>query len=214
MAEAAFARTFLSSLDARPFRLSADHVEDLKSFPARPPMKQYILPRMPTPMSKPKPKTTLPGQERSITVLLKSLRNPPLDVKLASQPLSTSVLDIKARVAEQTSIPVDKLRLLHNKRPLADSKIIKDIVSDGAHKTVELSVMVIGGAAAVFMPEQGAAAAAATPAAAPSGRDALTTEVFWEDLNGFLLQRLKDEETAKQMGTLFKSSWESSRAAP
>ncbi|KAG6148589.1 hypothetical protein E4U28_003858 [Claviceps purpurea] len=200
MAEAAFARTFLSSLDSRPVKLSADHVEDLRSFPARP---AYILPRMPTSMSK--PKTVLPGQERSITVMLKSLRNPPLDVKLASQPLSTSVLDIKARVAEQTRIPVEKLKLLHNKRPLTDSKIIKDIVGDDATSKIELSVMVIGGAAAI-MPEQNAA----VPAAA-SGQDALTTDAFWEDLNGFLLQRLKDEETAGQMGRLFKASWESSR---
>lgn len=161
---------------------------------------------MPTPMSK--PKTLLPGQERSVTVVLKSLRNPPLDVKLSSQPLSTSVLDIRARVAGQSRIPLDKLKVLHNKRPLADSKILKDIVGETAESKVEFSVMVIGGAAAI-MPEQ----PASTPAVA-SGRDALTTDVFWEDLNGFLLQRLKDEETARQLGTLFKSSWESSRAAP
>ncbi|KAG6011660.1 hypothetical protein E4U54_007961 [Claviceps lovelessii] len=160
---------------------------------------------MPTPMTK--PKTLLPGQERSITVLLKSLRNPPLDLKLTSQPLSTSVLDIKARLADQTRIPTDKLKLLHNKRPLPDSKILKDILGPStADNKVELSVMVIGGAAAV-MPEQNAA----VPATA-SGRDALTTDAFWEDLNGFLLQRLKDEETAGQMGRLFRGSWESSRA--
>ncbi|KAG5977868.1 hypothetical protein E4U55_006480 [Claviceps digitariae] len=206
MAEAAFAKTFISSLDSRPFKLSADHVEDPKSFPARPP---YILPRMPHPMSK--PKTLLPGQERSLTVLLKSLRNPPLDIKLTSQPLSTSLLDIKARVAEQTRIPVDKLKVLHNKRPLTDSKILKDIVGgdDGADNRIELSVMVIGGAAAI-MPEQNAAVPAT---AAASGQDALTTEVFWEDLNGFLLQRLRDEETAGELGRLFRGSWEASRAA-
>ncbi|KAG6004123.1 hypothetical protein E4U21_001394 [Claviceps maximensis] len=203
MAEAAFAKVFLSSLESRPLKLSVDHVEDPKSFPARPP---YILPRMPNPMSK--PKTVLPGQERSITVVIKSLRNPPLDIKLVSQPLSTSVLDIKARVAEQTRIPVDKLKLLHNKRPLVDSKIIKDIVgADNASNRVDLSVMVIGGAAAI-MPEQNAA----VPAVA-SGQDALTTDVFWEDLNGFLLQRLKDEETAGQLGKLFKASWEMSHTA-
>ncbi|GAB0135010.1 hypothetical protein EsDP_00003362 [Epichloe bromicola] len=205
MAEAAFAKSFLSTLDSRPVKLSADHVEDPKSFPARPP---YILPRMPTPMSKPPGKTLLPGQERSVTVVLKSLRNPPLDVKLGSQPLSTSVLDIRARVSELSRIPLDKLKVLHNKRPLADSKILKDIVGETAENKVEFSVMVIGGAAAIT-PEQ----PASTPAVA-SGRDALTTDVFWDDLNGFLLQRLKDEETARQLGTLFKSSWESSRAAP
>ncbi|KAK2605946.1 hypothetical protein QQS21_003672 [Conoideocrella luteorostrata] len=203
MAEAAFAKTFLSTLDSRPSKLSADHVEDPKSFPARPP---YILPRMPNPMSK--PKNILPGQERSINVLLKSLRNPPLDIKLTSQPLNTSILDIKAEVSEQSRIPVDKMKILHNKRPLTDSKILKDIVGDSENK-LEFSVMVMGGAAAI-MPEQNAASA---PVVA-SGRDALTTDAFWTDLNGFLMQRLKDEGTARELGGLFRSSWESSRAAP
>lgn len=38
MAEVGFAKTFLSSLDSRPVKLSANHVEDPKSFPARPPV--------------------------------------------------------------------------------------------------------------------------------------------------------------------------------
>ncbi|KZZ98441.1 Ubiquitin supergroup [Moelleriella libera RCEF 2490] len=205
MAEVAFARTFLSSLDSRPTKLSPDHVEDPKTFPARPP---YILPRMPVSMSR--PSTALPGQERSVTVLLKSLRNPPLDIKLAAQPLSTSILAIKTQVAEQTRIPVDKMKLLHNKRPLVDSKILKDLLEGNAASAtkIEFSVMVLGGAAAV-MPAENAALA---PAVA-SGKDALTTEAFWSDLDGFLLQRLKDEETARELGMLFKSSWQSSQGA-
>lgn len=40
MAEVIFARQFLSNLDARPVKLSPDHVEDPKNFPARPPVSE------------------------------------------------------------------------------------------------------------------------------------------------------------------------------
>ncbi|KAF3350411.1 hypothetical protein VdG2_01410 [Verticillium dahliae VDG2] len=136
MAEVVFARQFLSTLDSKPIKLSADHVEDPKNFPARPP---YVLPKMPKAFSKPAAPLA-PGQERSVTVVLKSLRNPPIDVKLTSQPLNTSVLDLKARVAETARVPADKLRLLHRKKPVPDSKILKDLAGDD-EATVEFAVM-------------------------------------------------------------------------
>ncbi|RFU81738.1 ubiquitin supergroup, partial [Trichoderma arundinaceum] len=37
MAEVAFAKTFLTSLDSRPIKLSPDHIEDPKTFPPLPP---------------------------------------------------------------------------------------------------------------------------------------------------------------------------------
>ncbi|KAH8706646.1 cell-cycle control medial ring component-domain-containing protein [Ilyonectria robusta] len=203
MAEVGFAKTFLSSLDPRPVKLSANHVEDPKSFPARPP---YILPRMPKPMSK--PSKLAPGQERSVTVTLKSLRNPPLDIKLTSQPLDTSVLDIKSKVLAQTRIPVAKMKLLHNKKPVPDSKVLKDLLGD-TDMAIDFSVMVIGGAAAI-PPEESEAA----PTAPATGPAALETEEFWSDLKGFLMQRLKDQAQAEELSTLFKSSWQSSQASP
>jgi hypothetical protein len=157
-----------------------------------------------------KPRTVLPGQERSLTVTLKSLRNPPLEVKLTSQPLNTSVLDIKAQVAAQTRIPVDKMKILHNKRPLPDSKVLKDVVGEDEMR-VEFAVMVIGGAAAI-QPDVGTAEEEVVAKA--SGWDALTTDAFWTDLRGFLEQRLKDETAAADLGRVFKSSWESSRPRP
>ncbi|KAH7157054.1 cell-cycle control medial ring component-domain-containing protein [Dactylonectria macrodidyma] len=203
MAEVGFAKTFLSSLDSRPAKLSANHVEDPKRFPARPP---YILPRMPKPMSK--PLNLAPGQERSIKVTLKSLRNPPLDIKFTSQPLDTSVLDIKSKVLAQTRIPVAKMKLLHNKKPVPDSKVLKDLLGD-TETAIEFSVMVIGGAAAIS-PEEPEAG----PTVTPTGQAALETEEFWDDLKGFLMQRLKDQAQAEDLSTLFKSSWQSRQASP
>ncbi|KAI5466922.1 cell-cycle control medial ring component-domain-containing protein [Mariannaea sp. PMI_226] len=203
MAEVAFAKTFLASLNPRPIKLSADHVEDPKSFPARPP---YILPRMAQPMSK--PVKLAPGQERSITVTLKSLRNPPLDIKFTSQPLETSILDIKSKVQAQTRIPVEKTKLLLNRKPVPDSKILKDLLKE-TDMAIEFSVMVMGGAAAI-PPEETEAA----PEPEPTGATALETEKFWSDLNGFLAQRLKDQEQADTLSKLWKSSWESSQSSP
>ena len=68
--------------------------------------------------------------------------------------------------------------------------------------------MVMGGAAAIPPEEAPAAPVEAT------GASALETDEFWTDLNGFLMQRLKDQAQAEELSKLFKSSWESSRSDP
>lgn len=150
-----------------------------------------------------------PGAERSISVLLKSLRNPPLNIKLTSQPLDTSVHDIKTSIEKQTRIPVAKTKLLYNKKPVPDSKILKDLLQE-TESSIEFSVMVIGGAAAI-PPEEPEAPA---PEQQPTGKDALETDAFWGDLNGFLMQRLKDEAVAEELSAQWKTSWQSSQANP
>lgn len=159
-----------------------------------------------------RPIKSIPGQERSITVTLKSLRNPPLDIKLSSQPLGTSILDLKNSVSSQTRIPVDKMKLLYNKKPVPDSKILKDLLAENELR-VEFSVMVIGGAAAI-PPEATADVVAETLASESTGAAALETDQFWSDLKGFLMQRLKDESQAESLSTLFRSSWQSSQSKP
>lgn len=100
------------------------------------------------------------------------------------------------------------MKILHNKRPLTDSKVLKDVVGDSELR-VEFSVMVIGGAASI-QPEL----VEEKEVVKATGMDALTTDAFWTDLNGFLEQRLKDEDAAGELGRLFKRSWESSRSRP
>lgn len=156
-----------------------------------------------------KPIKLAPGQERSVTIHLKSLRNPPLDIKLTSQTLNTSLLDVKTDVSRQTRIPAEKLKILHNKKPVPDSKVLKDLLS-ATDLTINFNVMVIGGAAAILPEEEPSPA----PSSEPTGADALETEKFWSDLQGFLMQRLKDEAQAEQLSALFKSSWQSNQARP
>lgn len=195
----------------------------LRSLLICPCSRQYILPKMPKAMTKRLP--LAPGQERSVTVHIKSLRNPPLDIKLTSQSLNTSILDVRNAVVARAGIPADKIKVLHKKKPVADSKVLKDLLGD-EETSLDLSVMVIGGAASVGSAspastpaadatgEAAAAAAAATvgsPAQGPSGEAVLQTDEFWTDLRGFLLQRLRDEKIAEELFGKFLSSWDSSR---
>jgi ubiquitin-like protein 4 len=158
------------------------------------------------PKSFSRPQNLAPGQERSVTVQLKSLRNPPIDLKLTSQPLNTSVLDLKLAVSERTRIPTEKLKLLHKKKPVADSKVLKELVGE-EEKLVDFSIMVIGGAAAVPTDEEAQAAVETQP----TGAAALETDHFWGDLKGFLTQRLKDEKEADELTRTWRSDWQSKR---
>jgi len=163
---------------------------------------------MPKPMSK-RARASAPGQERSVTVTLRSLRNPPLDVKLPAQPLTASLLDVKAALAAHTGLAPDKLRLLHGKKPVADSKVLKDLVGDN-DTAIEFSVMVMGGAGAMAKTGQPAAAGAADSSTAqgPSGREVVESEAFWNDLRGFLLQRVRDEKQVDELFSTFLRAWE------
>ncbi|KAK9781131.1 putative Cell-cycle control medial ring component-domain-containing protein [Seiridium cardinale] len=206
MTEVSFAKQFLATLDARPVKLSPDHVEDPKGYPAR---NAYILPRAPRQMSKPNSSASqsAPGSERSLTVTLKSLRNPPLDIKLTSQPLNTSVLDLKQKVVEETSVPLDKIKLLYKKKPVVDSKVLKELVGENDGTSVEFSVMVLGGAAAAVKKE----VPAPDVAQGTSGNDTLQTSEFWDDLKGFLLQRIRDEKEAEDLFNTFQTAYKSKR---
>lgn len=154
-----------------------------------------------------------PGQERSITVQIKSLRNPPLDIKLTSQPLNTSILDVKTSVSEQAKIPVEKIKILHKKKPIPDSKVLKDLLSE-TESSIEFSVMVLGGAAAVAKTQEAhpePEASKGVTAQGLSGEAVLQTDEFWTDLRGFLLQRIRDEKIVEELHGKFLASWDSDR---
>jgi ubiquitin-like protein 4 len=163
---------------------------------------------MPRPMSK--RQKLAPGQERSLTISLKSLRNPPLDVVLKSQSPLTSILDLKIEVSNQSSIPVDKIRILHKKKPVGDAKVLKDLVGE-EETSVEFSVMVMGGAASVK--REGNAVATTPVERGPSGTGVLRTDEFWEDLKGFLAQRIKNQGEGERVYGLFKKAWDASGAS-
>ncbi|KAI4155449.1 MAG: hypothetical protein LQ340_000995, partial [Diploschistes diacapsis] len=189
----------------------------------------YTLPRNPHPMTKPGRKTsTAPGSEPAASISLKSLRNPPLDLSLPAQPLSTSILDLKRRVAQELGLRgVDKVRLLYRKKPWPDSKSVKDVLGDDAPSAggVEFSVMVMGGAPAAGTPtadekraeappemakedvEMGDAPVAPVAPGEKSGLEVLGENEFWADLKGFLELRVKDSAVADKAVTIFQAAW-------
>ncbi|CAD6453436.1 f48870f1-e50a-4415-a70f-abb1a2396cc8 [Sclerotinia trifoliorum] len=204
MTELIFAKSFIQTLESRPFKITADHVEDPKNYPSR---GATILPKMRKPPAK--RQKLAPGQERSIYVSLKSSRNPPLDVTLSALSPNTSILNLKESLSEKEGIPVEKLRILYNKKPVGDAKVLKDVIGEEETK-VEFSIMVMGGAASVRKvdtPEKGAEAPVAQ---GPSGLESLAGEEFWSDLQGFLVQRLRNEEQGNKVFEVFKKAWEGS----
>jgi len=212
MTEVTFAKSFLSSLDTHPVKLSADYVEDARKYPSR---SAYTLPKMSKPLSKRRPNssttdpsnttTTTPGD--LLTVTVKSLRNPPLDIHLPNQTPQTSVLDVRDAVAAKTDIPAARLRLLFRKKPVAESKLVKDLGPRDNPQIVEFSVMVMGGGAVPAKKEEEKASAAADVAQGKSGGEVLDTKEFWDDLRGFLLQRVRDERMATELGDTFQAAY-------
>src|SRR3569833_3502033 len=139
-----------------------------------------------------------PGQERSYAVVVKSVRNPPLDLKLTGLAAHTAVLDIKAAVAERTGLAADRIKVLHRKKPAADSKVLKDLAAEG-EATIELSVMVLGGGAAPAPPAPAEASSDRPTAQGPSGREVVEPEAFRTDLRGFLMLRVRDEKLTDEL---------------
>jgi hypothetical protein len=153
-------------------------------------------------------------------VSLKNLKSPSSSLQLDNQPLTTSIYDLKSAYAAKSGGATDKIKLLHNKKPTQDSKTLKDILGDAAETTkdVEFTIMVMGGGAAKAAPSPVASPGieipqpemAAPAAQGTSGAEVLKSKEFWDDLQGFLLQRVRDEGEAAKLSKLFKSAWEKS----
>lgn len=173
--------------------------------------------------------TAAPGSSKSINLRLKSARNPALEFTVSNAPISTtSVSDLKDAVRERVvdgqneRVPLEKIKILYKRKPVT-GKTVAELLEDepellAGGKTVELGVMIMGGAKTVE--EQAAGAGQGTssssssspkPAIGPSGEVLLETEAFWNDLEGYLEQRLKDIDEAQKLTTLFKGAWTASR---
>jgi hypothetical protein len=139
-------------------------------------------------------------------------------------------------------VNLEKIKILHNKKPIpASKKTIADAV-DKAGKEIEFGVMVMGGAPdqikspAEAVPTTNAFSAAQAPEPAdvtttpmegvekvtsppisiaaegsrPSGVEVLKQAEFWDDLQGFLGQRLRDQGEAGRLRKVFEGAWRAS----
>jgi len=190
-------------------------------------------------MSNPKRKRPTPAsgdgsQTSNISIHLKSLKTPSQSLRLESQAPSTSVHELKTQYASRYGLPVEKVKLLHQRKPVADSKTLRELMPEGEQGgEIELSVMVMGGGGGVSSATSAAASAgveaqervATPPVEAPlpvneagevqggegpvvQGKAVLGTEEFWEDLKGFLVQRLRDDEEGRRVAGVFRGAWE------
>ncbi|KAL3476482.1 cell-cycle control medial ring component-domain-containing protein [Aspergillus californicus] len=231
MSELSFAKSFVSILDSRPIKLRPDYVHDDEHLAPRVP---YVLPRLKSPrpeMPKRARKAQAPGSSKSITVTLKSARNPVLEVTLPNAPLATTTIsDLKDAVRERildnsdNKVALDKIKILYKKKPIPGSgKTVAEVVGGDTGSDagllgggqVEFGVMVMGGAKVVEEQSYGQTPSTSSPqkaAVGPSGEVLLETEEFWDDLQGYLGQRLKDAEEAEKLRGLFKGAWVASRS--
>ncbi|KAI9042088.1 uncharacterized protein KD926_006212 [Aspergillus affinis] len=225
MSELTFIKSFLSSLDSRPIKLPADYVFDPERVGLKVP---YLLPRLSAPrpeMPKKVKSTAAPGSSKSISVHLKSARNPALEFTISNTPISaTSVSDLKDAVRERVvdtqneKVGLDKIKILYKRKPVS-GKTIAELLEDepellAGGKTVEFGVMIMGGAKAVEEAGNNNATSSSSPkpAIGPSGKTLVETDAFWSDLEGYLEQRLKDVDEAQKLTTLFKGAWTASRS--
>jgi len=96
--------------------------------------------------------------------------------------------------------------VLYKKKPVGDSKVLRDLVGEEDVQKVEFSIMVMGGAAVLKKGTE--EVEAPSVAQGQSGHKVLGTEEFWGDLKGFLLQRLRDETEGEKVYATFRKAWE------
>lgn len=178
------------------------------------------------------------SDEPRFTILLKSSRPPPdLNLTLPDIDIGrTSVLDLKQRVATTVGLKgTEKVKVLYARKPVGDSKTVREVLGgeEGVGKLVqkwkgevpvEFGVMVMGGLPTAAAAERGANTSAAPgrtdvemaeapPETGAQVSDAGTTDIlegdaFWDDLKGYLTQRIKDEYKAVEVWKQFKASWQ------
>jgi ubiquitin-like protein 4 len=104
-------------------------------------------------------------------------------------------------------VPIDKIKILYAKKPVADSKTLADVLGGEGNGPAgaEFSVMLMGGVTPSDEPPQEKAKGGPT-AQGPSGKEVLATEEFWDDLRGFLVQRLKDEDEGERLASVFRKA--------
>ena len=214
MTELSFTKTFLSSLDSRPLKLQPDYSANPKTVELNGP---YTLPKMPTPFKR----TMASGlvdevaqKPSALNVMLKSSRNPAMSLSLPRTDLSTTVLDLKQKVASDIKLEgTEKIRILYNKKPAGDVKTLKELVGDEplqAGQEIELGVMIMGYKETDIAKVEDTTLRArgeTSVAQGPSGEEVLGGEEFWADLKGFLVQRIRDEAKAGEVFERFRGSW-------
>lgn len=167
MTELSFAKTFLSTLDARPLKLQPDYTANPKTLSVNGP---YTLPKMASAFKRPNDPTSSSssspssdpttaaaaagGQKAVVDVTLKSSKNPVWSLGLPGTEMGATVLELKERVARELRLGgTEKIRVLYRKKPVGDVKTLKELLAANEDddkgeaaglQELELGVMVMG----------------------------------------------------------------------
>ncbi|KAL8921989.1 MAG: hypothetical protein Q9208_005443 [Pyrenodesmia sp. 3 TL-2023] len=201
----------------------------LPRYPSSPPMQ----PPSSIPSS-PAPSSSTPHPPKTTTTLhLTSLRPPhTLSLSLPSLPLSTPILSLKQKVATElgrTGGTTEGIKILYARKPAGDSKTVGEVIGAAAAEqqgeVVEMQVLVVGGGGGgggdvskageegkdVEMKGTGGGGGgggAAAVAQGASGEEVMGSDAFWDDLRGWLMQRVRDEGVAGEVWGAFKRGWD------
>lgn len=157
-------------------------------------------------------------QQGTLSITLSPLRQTPTSpapVTIAAHS-KTSIYDLKAQLATKTGYAADKLKILWERKPVTDSKTVTE--ATGAQSgSLEMGVMYVGAPTSASSSNEGSAAdrqpstSDAKPVASAntgvdetpvaqglSGKAVLDSEDFWEDLRGFVVQRVRDQGVADE----------------
>ncbi|KAI4280054.1 MAG: hypothetical protein L6R38_004743 [Xanthoria sp. 2 TBL-2021] len=158
------------------------------------------------------------NNDNTISITLRSLKSPPLNLTLPSQSLATSIFELKQKVAKEIQRDsTDGIKILYQRKPCSDAKTVGEVVGEEGAKEVEFGVMVVGLSAAgpsaaggedVKMGGVEEGKGKVPAAQGQSGEEVLGSAEFWDDLKGWLMQRVRDEGKADEVWSLFKRGWD------
>ncbi|KAJ4307033.1 hypothetical protein N0V88_000408 [Collariella sp. IMI 366227] len=115
--EISFAKSFLALLDTKPPKISPDHVEDPRNYPGSTPHQhQHYHPLFVFSHPFDNPLRNRPPQ----------LPATPFDLTLLP-PLTTSLAEVKEKVADETGLRLEKVKVLFGKKPVADRQFWEDL---------------------------------------------------------------------------------------
>jgi len=181
-----------------------------------------------SPASSAKPSSS---SSATLTITLKPLRasaTGPNAVVVKDQTPESSIYDVKAACAAQAGYAAEKVKILWERKPVSDSKTVKEVVGEAATPgaEVEMGVMFMGqptqapsggsddGSAVRVAEEQGtdrreSVYEDASSAQAGHGEAVLGSKEFWDELQGFVSQKLHNESLTTKVMQGFRQSYPS-----
>lgn len=167
----------------------------------------------------------------TLTITLKPLRasaTGPNAVVVKDQTPDSSIYDVKAACAAQAGYTTEKVKILWERKPVSDSKTVKEVVGEAAAPgaEVEMGVMFMG--QPTQAPARGSGESSPVPVAEEQGTDrresvyedassaqaghgeaALESKEFWDELQGFVSQKLHNESLTTKVMQGFRQSYQS-----